>query len=211
MKCCLDVKKSDRRAFELESQSNLDHIVQILLIGDTGVGKSSLIARYAQGEFSQGLIGTAGIDHKEMNIEHMSKGIKLRLWDTAGQERFRETSKNYFRRAVGIILVFDVTDKRSFDNIDYWLGQIEENAERGTEIILIGNKIDLVNEVAVTEKEAMDIAVSHGIHYFATSAKDSTNLDEAIKFLLTTILENQELQERIEFSRHIRLEEMRRS
>ena len=130
-------------------QSNMDHLVQLLLIGDTGVGKSSLITRYADGEFVHGLIGTAGVDHKEKNIEHLSRGIKMRIWDSAGQERYRETTKNYFRRSVGIILVYDVTDKRSFQNIDYWLDQIEEHADKGTEIILLGNKIDLINDIQV--------------------------------------------------------------
>jgi Ras-related protein Rab-1A len=93
---------------------NSDHLVQLLLIGDTGVGKSSLITRYADGEFIHGRIGTAGLDYKEKNIEHMSKSIKMRIWDSDGQERYRETTKNYFRRSVGIIIVYDVTDKRSF-------------------------------------------------------------------------------------------------
>ena len=118
----------------------------------------------------------------------MSRGIKIRIWDSAGQERYRETTKNYFRRAVGIILVYDVTDARSFENTDYWLKQIEEHAERGTEIILLGNKIDLVNDIVVAERDAREIAEDHGIPYFATSAKNATNLDAAFKYLLTRII-----------------------
>jgi small GTP-binding protein len=103
------------------ASSNCDYLIQILLIGDTSVGKSSLIHRYANGEFLESFVGTAGVDHKEKNIEHLSKGVKMRIWDSAGQERFRETTKSYFRRSVGIILVYDVTNARSFENIDYWL------------------------------------------------------------------------------------------
>jgi len=178
-----------------------------LLIGDTSVGKSSLIHRYADGEFLEDFVGTAGVDHKEKNIEHLSKGVKMRIWDSAGQERFRETTKSYFRRSVGIILVYDVTNARSFENIDYWLQQIEEHSEEGTEIVLLGNKIDLINEITVDQSEAVQLAEKHNITYFGTSAKEATNLDEAFKKLLTSIIENDLLKEKIDFHSNIRLEE----
>jgi len=93
------------------------------------VGKSSLLHRYAKGEFAEGLIGTAGVDHVMKNIEHMNKTVKIQIWDTAGQDRFREPALQYYRGAVGIILVYDVTDKKSFENVDYWLNRIRENGD----------------------------------------------------------------------------------
>ena len=121
----------------------------MLLLGDTGVGKSSLLYRYSDGEFKSNLIGTAGVDHKIKNIEHMGKTVKIQIWDTAGQDRFRQLGESYYRGAAGIILVYDVTDIKSFENIDYWLNKIRTIGDIGSEMILCGNKIDMINEINV--------------------------------------------------------------
>ena len=103
--------------------------------------------RFSEGEFKSGLIGTAGVDYKMKNIEFTGKSVKIQIWDTAGQERYRTLTKAYYKGAAGIILVFDVTDPVSFNNLQYWLNKIKKHADENVEIVLIGNKIDLVNDV----------------------------------------------------------------
>ena len=156
---------------------NCEYFIKLLLLGDTGVGKSSLMYRYADGEFLKDLVGTAGVDHKIKNIEHRGKGVKIEIWDTAGQERYRELALSYYKLAAGIVLVYDVTDPKSFENISYWLGKIQANGELDTEIILLGNKIDMMNDKQVDQEDAEKLANDNGIPYFEISAKDATNLD----------------------------------
>ena len=107
-----------------EQEVRQDYFIKLLLLGDTGVGKSSLLYRYAEGEFLKDCVGTAGVDHKVKNIEHKGKGVKMEIWDTAGQERYRELALSYYKLAAGIVLVYDVTDESSYENISYWLGKI---------------------------------------------------------------------------------------
>eukprot|EP00347_Sterkiella_histriomuscorum_P020897 403336041 len=171
--------------------------VKILLLGDTGVGKSSLMFRFSEGEFKQGLVGTAGVDYKMKNIEFIGKSVKIQIWDTAGQERYRTLTKAYYKGAAGIILVFDVTDPVSFKNLEYWLKKIHKHADENVEIVLIGNKIDLVNDVQIQQDIANQIAQQKNIQYFEASAKDSYNVDMAFKTLLSNIINNQGLQDKI--------------
>ena len=98
-----------------------DFTVEIALLGDTGVGKSSLLYRYSDGIFKSELIGTAGLDHKQKNIVCMNSNVKMTIWDTAGQVKFRPLAHTYYKRAAGIVLVYDVTDVHSFENMEYWL------------------------------------------------------------------------------------------
>ena len=123
--------------------------------------------------------------------------MKIQIWDTAGQERYRTLTKAYYRGAAGIVLVYDVTDPVSFNNVHYWLKKIKKHGDENVEIILLGNKIDLINDIAVPQEEAEKIAHDTGIPYFETSAKDSTNVDKAFKQLLTNIMGNQHLQDKI--------------
>ena len=128
-------------------KSSTNYFVKLLLLGDTGVGKSSLMFRFSEGEFKSGLIGTAGVDYKMKNIELGGKSVKIQIWDTAGQERYRTLTKAYYRGAAGIILVYDATDPVSFNNVSYWLQKIKKHGDENVEIMLLGNKVDLINEV----------------------------------------------------------------
>lgn len=115
------------------------------------------------------------------NIELGGDTVKIQIWDTAGQERYRTLTKAYYRGAAGIILVFDVTDLISFQNVTYWLKKIKKHGDEHVNIILMGNKIDLTNEIVVEKEEAEALAAQYDIAYFETCAKDATNVDIAFK------------------------------
>ena len=156
-----------------------DFTIEIALLGDTGVGKSSLLYRYSDGIFKSELIGTAGVDHKQKNIVHQSSQVRMTIWDTAGQVKFRPLAHTYYKGAAGIILVYDVTDLRSFENMGYWLQKIRQNAHPDSQIIMLGNKIDLINDIAVDQDQARQLADDNNIPYYQTSALDGKNLDGA--------------------------------
>ncbi|GET01708.1 signal recognition particle subunit SRP68-like [Rhizophagus clarus] len=152
---------------------------ELLLIGDSGVGKSCLLLRFSDDSFTPSFITTIGIDFKIRTIELDGKRIKLQIWDTAGQERFRTITTAYYRGAMGILLVYDVTDERSFKNIRNWFSNIEQHASEGVNKILIGNKCDWVEKKAITKEQGQALADEFGIKFLETSAKANINVEEA--------------------------------
>ncbi|EMP28212.1 Ras-related protein Rab-13 [Chelonia mydas] len=155
-----------------------DHLFKLLLIGDSGVGKTCLIIRFAEDNFTSTYISTIGIDFKIRTVEIEGKKIKLQVWDTAGQERFKTITTAYYRGAMGIILVYDITDEKSFENIQNWMKSIKENASAGVERLLLGNKCDMETKRKVQRERAEKLAKEHGIRFFETSAKSSVNVEE---------------------------------
>eukprot|EP01027_Heterolobosea_sp_BB2_P006112 GEZU01009267.1.p1 GENE.GEZU01009267.1~~GEZU01009267.1.p1 ORF type:complete len:171 (-),score=18.98 GEZU01009267.1:492-1004(-) len=125
-----------------------DYLIKLLLIGDSGVGKSCLLLRFSDDSFTTSFITTIGIDFKIRTIELDGKRIKLQIWDTAGQERFRTITTAYYRGAMGILLTYDVTDEGSFANVRNWMKNIEQHATENVNKILLGNKCDLVEKKA---------------------------------------------------------------
>ncbi|XP_025771007.1 ras-related protein Rab-13 isoform X2 [Panthera uncia] len=165
-----------------------DHLFKLLLIGDSGVGKTCLIIRFAEDNFNNTYISTIGIDFKIRTVDIEGKKIKLQVWDTAGQERFKTITTAYYRGAMGIILVYDITDEKSFENIQNWMKSIKENASAGVQRLLLGNKCDMEAKRRVRKEQADQLAREHGIRFFETSAKSSTNVDEAFSSLARDIL-----------------------
>ncbi|CAJ1009669.1 ADP-ribosylation factor family/Ras of Complex, Roc, domain of DAPkinase/Gtr1 [Leishmania naiffi] len=156
-----------------------DYLFKLLLIGDSGVGKSCLLLRFADDSYTDSYISTIGVDFKIRTLNLDSKVIKLQIWDTAGQERFRTITSSYYRGAHGIIIVYDTTDMESFNNVKTWLSEIDKYASENVNKILVGNKCDLVTKKAVDTQMAKDFADSLGIPFLETSAKNSTNVEEA--------------------------------
>mmetsp|Transcript_56241 Transcript_56241/g.64523 ORF Transcript_56241/g.64523 Transcript_56241/m.64523 type:complete len:205 (+) Transcript_56241:43-657(+) len=167
--------------------SEYDHLFKLLLIGDSGVGKSCLLLRFADDSYTESYISTIGVDFKIRTLNLDGKTIKLQIWDTAGQERFRTITSSYYRGAHGIIIVYDVTDQESFNNVKTWLSEIDKYASESVNKLLVGNKSDLVAKKAVDTTAAKEFADSIGIPFLETSAKNSTNVEEAFIRMATDI------------------------
>ena len=157
---------------------NYDHLIKILLIGDTGVGKSSLLLKYTDDTFTPSYIPTIGIDFKIKLTEMNGVRYKLQLWDTAGQERFRSITTAYYRGAMAIFLVYDVSSKRSFDNINNWMQNVLMHAERDVNLMLIGNKSDREDRV-ITYDMGKALADHLDIKFMETSAKNNEGIRDA--------------------------------
>lgn len=159
--------------------ASYDFLIKLLLIGDSGVGKSCLLLRFSDDSFTTSFITTIGIDFKIKTIELDGKRIKLQIWDTAGQERFRTITTAYYRGAMGILLVYDVTDEQSFQNIRNWIRNIEQHAADNVDKILVGNKCDMISEKVVETARGQALADEYSIKFFETSAKSDINVVEA--------------------------------
>jgi len=156
-----------------------DYLIKLLLIGDSGVGKSCLLLRFCEDSFTPSFITTIGIDFKIRTVEIDGKKIKLQIWDTAGQERFRTITTAYYRGAMGILLVYDVTDEKSFMSIRNWIANVDQFAQDSVNRILVGNKCDMTTKKVVEYSSGKALADEFGIRFLETSAKNSTNVDEA--------------------------------
>ena len=168
-----------------------DYLFKILLIGDSGVGKSSTMIQYCDNIFNDNHISTIGVDFKIRTIEVDSKTIKLQIWDTAGQERFRNITSSYYRGAHAIILMYDITNLETFQNLKYWYEEIKKNVNSNTYVILVGNKSDLPRTVDFIE--AQEFANEIGIRLFEISAKKSTNLDKIFIQISSTLVNRMSL------------------
>ncbi|KAL6865149.1 hypothetical protein ACP4OV_016300 [Aristida adscensionis] len=156
-----------------------DYLFKLLLIGDSSVGKSCLLLRFADDAYVDTYISTIGVDFKIRTVDLDGKTVKLQIWDTAGQERFRTITSSYYRGAHGIIIVYDVTDMESFNNVKQWLSEIDRYASDNVCKLLVGNKCDLVDSKVVETEKAKAFADSLGIPFIETSAKESINVEEA--------------------------------
>ena len=154
-----------------------DYLFKVLIIGNSGVGKSCLLLRFAEDMFSDNYISTIGVDFKIRKIELEGKSIKLQIWDTAGQERFRTITKSYYRGSNGIVVVYDITDRESFEQITHWMNEIDSNASSEVCRLLVGNKADLNDKRAVKTEEGEALARQFGIPFLETSAKESINVE----------------------------------
>jgi len=164
-----------------------DYLFKLLLIGDSGVGKSCLLLRFADDTYTESYISTIGVDFKIRTIELDGKTIKLQIWDTAGQERFRTITSSYYRGAHGIIVVYDVTDQESFNNVKQWLKEIERYASENVNKLLVGNKCDLTSKKVVDYTTAKEFGDQHGFPFLETSAKNSTNVEQAFMTMAAEI------------------------
>jgi len=170
-----------------------DHLFKLLIIGDSGVGKSSLLVRFADNHFSGNYITTIGVDFKIRTIELHGEKVKLQIWDTAGQERFRTITSTYYRGTHGVIVVYDVTSGESFANVKRWLHEIDTNCEVVNRL-LVGNKNDDPERKVVLTEDARRFADQMGIRLFETSAKDNINVEEMFRAVTELVLKSKKEQ-----------------
>ncbi|XP_045212549.1 ras-related protein Rab-37-like isoform X1 [Mercenaria mercenaria] len=157
-----------------------DVACKVMLLGDSGVGKTCLLVRFKDGAFLSGsFISTVGIDFRNKVVEVDGTKVKLQIWDTAGQERFRSVTHAYYRDANALLLLYDVTNKSSFDNIRAWLTEINEYAQEDVVIMLLGNKSDMASERIIKTEDGEKLAKDHGVAFMETSAKTGMNVDLA--------------------------------
>ncbi|KAJ7333856.1 Ras- protein Rab-35 [Desmophyllum pertusum] len=171
-----------------------DHLFKLLIIGDSGVGKSSLLLRFADNMFSGSYITTIGVDFKIRKINADGEMVKLQIWDTAGQERFRTITSTYYRGTHGVIVVYDVTSADTFVNVKRWLHEIDQNCDDVVRI-LVGNKDDDPERKVVEKDDAMKFAEQMGIQVFETSAKDNKNVEEVFNAITSMVLRQKKEQQ----------------
>ncbi|KAJ6238853.1 ras-related protein rabd2a-like [Anaeramoeba flamelloides] len=169
---------------------NYDFLFKILLIGDSGVGKSSVLLRFTDEFYMDSYISTIGVDFKIRSVGIDDKNVKLQIWDTAGQERFRTITRSYYRGTKGIILVYDITNRDSFQNIKEWLQEIENYGNSNVCKMIIGNKCDCEDERQVKAEEGEELAKQLGVQFLETSAKTNCNVEESFLQMARTIKNN---------------------
>lgn len=160
-------------------QQEYDYLFKLLLIGNSSVGKSCILLRFSDNIFNDNFLPTIGVDFKIRTFDLQSKTIKMQIWDTAGQERFKTITSSYYRGAHGVVLVYDITDRQSFKDLENWLLETEKHASEDIVKILVGNKNDLESSRVVTYNEGKNYANTYGMEFVETSAKGNINIEEA--------------------------------
>mmetsp|Transcript_24235 Transcript_24235/g.43095 ORF Transcript_24235/g.43095 Transcript_24235/m.43095 type:complete len:214 (-) Transcript_24235:1757-2398(-) len=173
---------------EVENE-DYNFLFKIVLIGDSGVGKSNLLSRYIRNEFNLESQATIGVELATKTIEHEGKKIKAQIWDTAGQERYRAITSAYYRGAYGALVVYDVSKRGTFTNVERWLQEIRSHCNQEMQIVLIGNKADLTYLREVSMEEGAEFARKQAISFLETSALERHNVDAAFSVLLTKIVQ----------------------
>lgn len=173
-----------------------DHLFKVLIIGDSGVGKSCLMFRFTDDTFDEKQLATIGVDFKVKFMREQGKRLKLAVWDTAGQERFRTLTSSYYRGAQGIVLVYDVTSEETFRNIRQWLAEVAQHSTHESAIkMLVANKVDLAEDRVISREQGEDFAIEHSMLYIETNAKTKHQVNQAFNELVLKIIETPELLE----------------
>ncbi|XP_016481187.1 ras-related protein RABA5a-like [Nicotiana tabacum] len=191
-------------ALHSEEEKKEDYLFKIVLIGDSAVGKSNLLARFARDEFYPNSKSTIGVEFQTQKMDINGKEVKAQIWDTAGQERFRAVTSAYYRGAVGALLVYDISRRLTFDSIGRWLNELTTHSDMNVVTILVGNKSDLKDAREVTTAEGKALAEAKGLFFIETSALDSSNVASAFQtvvkeiynILSRKVIQSQELQKK---------------
>lgn len=167
-----------------------EYLFKVVLIGDSAVGKSNLLSRFARNEFDSNSKATIGVEFQTQMVEIDGKEVKAQIWDTAGQERFRAVTSAYYRGAVGALIVYDISRRGTFDSIKRWLEELTTQNDSTIARMLVGNKCDLENIREVSTEEGKSLAEEEGLFFMETSALDSTNVQTAFEIVIREIYNN---------------------
>ncbi|KAI7730245.1 hypothetical protein M8C21_023082 [Ambrosia artemisiifolia] len=170
-------------------EDSCDYLFKTVLIGDSAVGKSNLLSRFAKDEFCLDSKPTIGVEFAYRNTKVGDKTVKAQIWDTAGQERFRAITSSYYRGALGAMLVYDITRRGTFENLKKWLHELREFGDRDMVIVLVGNKSDLIDLREVDVEDGQKLAQLENLCFMETSAKDNLNVEDAFLQMITKIYE----------------------
>ena len=157
---------------------NFNYLLKFIIIGDSGVGKSNILLRYTRDKFNEEFQSTIGVEFGVKNLQIEDKIYRVQIWDTAGQENFRSITRAYYKNSVCACVVYDITSKKSFENIKSWIEDCRKQCPKTILLVLIGNKVDLENEREVSYEEGADFAKKYEMFFFETSAKTGRNIDE---------------------------------
>lgn len=169
------------------ADQNFDYMFKLLIIGNSSVGKTSFLFRYADDSFTSAFVSTVGIDFKVKTVFRQDKRVKLQIWDTAGQERYRTITTAYYRGAMGFILMYDVTNEDSFNHVHDWCTQIKTYSWDNAQVVLVGNKCDMEDERVISFERGKQLADSLGLEFFETSAKENINVRAVFERLVDII------------------------
>ncbi|KAI5599870.1 hypothetical protein POPTR_002G249500v4 [Populus trichocarpa] len=173
-----------------EGEGGEEYLFKIVVIGDSAVGKSNLLSRFARNEFDSNSKATIGVEFQTQVVDIDGKEIKAQIWDTAGQERFRAVTSAYYRGAVGALIVYDITRRTSFDSVKRWLDELGTHCDTAIARMLVGNKCDLDSIREVSRDEGKSLAEEESLFFMETSALDSTNVEAAFEVVIREIYNN---------------------
>ncbi len=179
--------------------ANYDLTLKLLVVGDSSVGKTNFVMRLINNEFSKNYMTTSGIDLKATDIEIKNKKIHIQLWDTAGQEKYKAITKNLFLKVMGALIIYDITNEASYNNLKSWVKLIKEECGKHMQLIILGNKSDLDAQRKISKDEAINYAKEQKIDYIETSSKTGENVKKAVTMICENILENKEINDSSSF------------
>ena len=169
------------------SDEDIDFLLKIVIIGDSGVGKTNLLSRFTRDTFSNETRNTIGVDFSAKDIQLKGKTVKVQFWDTAGQEKYRAIASAYYRNAHGAIIVYDITRRESFENLNTWLTELRENGNEDLSIIVLGNKLDLIHDREINTEDGKAFAQTKNCYFMEVSGKE--NKDKCVNKAFNTVLE----------------------
>lgn len=174
----------------MEDDPGEDYLFKVVLIGDSAVGKSNLLSRYARNEFHMNSKATIGVEFQTQSMEFDGKEIKAQIWDTAGQERFRAVTSAYYRGAVGALVVYDISRRHTFESVGRWLDELKMHSDMNVVTMLVGNKCDLESLREVPIEESKALAEAEKLFFIETSALNATNVNDAFQIVIKEVYNN---------------------
>lgn len=180
-------QENGHEKMDYDVQEKIDYVFKVVVIGDSAVGKTQILSRFAKNEFCFDSKSTIGVEFQTRTVNINGKVIKAQIWDTAGQERYRAVTSAYYRGALGAMLVYDITKRQSFDHVARWVEELRAHADSSIVIMLVGNKADLVDLRMVPTEDAVEFAEDQGLFFSETSALSGTNVESAFLKLLEEI------------------------